>query len=56
MMSGPIVAMCWEGLDVVATGRKMLGETKPLESCPGSIRGTYAIGINFLHEVYQAYL
>ena len=27
--SGPVVAMAWEGLDAVKTGRKMLGATKP---------------------------
>lgn len=26
--SGPIVAMVWEGEDVIATGRRMLGATK----------------------------
>lgn len=49
--SGPIVCMCWEGLDVVKQGRQMLGETKPLESKPGSIRGDYSIdlGRNICH-------
>ena len=32
---GPVVAMVWEGLDAVATGRKMLGATNPLDSAPG---------------------
>mmetsp|Transcript_82479 Transcript_82479/g.199900 ORF Transcript_82479/g.199900 Transcript_82479/m.199900 type:complete len:143 (-) Transcript_82479:52-480(-) len=45
MSSGPVVAMVWEGLDAVRTGRKMLGETRPLESAPGSIRGDYSIDI-----------
>jgi nucleoside-diphosphate kinase len=27
--AGPIVAMCWEGLGVVATGRVLLGATNP---------------------------
>jgi nucleoside-diphosphate kinase len=43
--SGPIVLMCWEGKDVVAQGRQMLGETEPLNSKPGSIRGDYSIDI-----------
>jgi nucleoside-diphosphate kinase len=27
--AGPIVAMCWEGLGVIATGRLLLGATNP---------------------------
>merc|ERR1712210_45811 len=32
MASGPCLAMVWEGLNVVATGRVMLGETNPKDS------------------------
>ena len=41
----------WEGLDIVKTGRKMLGATKPLNSEPGTIRGDYSIetGRNIVH-------
>ena len=51
MTSGPVVAMVWEGKNVVATGRKMLGATNPLESPPGTIRGDFAIevGRNICH-------
>lgn len=35
----------WEGKDVVATGRVMLGETNPLSSKPGTIRGDYCIEV-----------
>ncbi|ESO93907.1 hypothetical protein LOTGIDRAFT_205662 [Lottia gigantea] len=51
MASGPLVAMVWEGLDVVKQGRAMLGETNPLASKPGSIRGDYSIdmGRNICH-------
>ncbi len=51
MMMGPVVAMVWEGVDVVRQGRRMLGETKPLESQPGTIRGDYCIDIgrNIMH-------
>ena len=35
--SGPIVAMVWEGPEVILTGRKMLGATNPNSSEPGSI-------------------
>eukprot|EP00531_Pseudo-nitzschia_arenysensis_P011142 CAMPEP_0116127406 /NCGR_PEP_ID=MMETSP0329-20121206/6824_1 /TAXON_ID=697910 /ORGANISM="Pseudo-nitzschia arenysensis, Strain B593" /LENGTH=224 /DNA_ID=CAMNT_0003621505 /DNA_START=29 /DNA_END=703 /DNA_ORIENTATION=- len=49
--SGPIVCMCWEGKDVIKQGRQMLGETQPLASKPGSIRGDYSIdlGRNICH-------
>jgi Nucleoside diphosphate kinase len=36
MASGPVVAMVWQGLDAVKTGRAMLGATNPLASAPGS--------------------
>ena len=43
--------MCWEGLDAVKTGRKMLGATRPHESNPGTIRGDFALdtGRNVCH-------
>ena len=49
--SGPIVCMCWEGKDVIRQGRQMLGETQPLASKPGSIRGDFSIdlGRNICH-------
>lgn len=37
MASGPVVAMVWEGLDAVKTGRAMLGATNPLASAPGMV-------------------
>ena len=49
--SGPVVAMVWEGHNVVKTGRKMLGATRPDDSEPGTIRGDYAVdvGRNVIH-------
>ena len=49
--SGPVVAMVWEGHNVVLTGRKMLGATRPDDSAPGTIRGDFAIdvGRNVIH-------
>jgi nucleoside-diphosphate kinase len=51
MMSGPVCCMVWEGKAAVATGRKMLGETNPLNSQPGTIRGDFCIevGRNICH-------
>ena len=49
--SAPVCAMCWEGKDVVKTGRKIIGATNPLASEPGTIRGDYCIdvGRNIIH-------
>merc|ERR1711870_176917 len=51
MGSGPVVPMVLEGLNVVKQGRRMLGETNPLASNAGSIRGDYCIdvGRNIIH-------
>lgn len=51
MSSGPVVPMVWEGLNVVKTGRVMLGETNPKDSAPGTIRGDFCIqvGRNIVH-------
>ena len=45
MNSGPVVPMVWEGLNVVKTGRVMLGETNPAASAPGTIRGDFCIQV-----------
>ncbi|KAI8892204.1 nucleoside diphosphate kinase [Globomyces pollinis-pini] len=51
MLSGPVVGMVWQGKGVVLTGRKLLGETNPLASLPGTIRGDFCIdvGKNICH-------
>ncbi|XP_053455575.1 nucleoside diphosphate kinase A-like [Nycticebus coucang] len=51
MRSGPVVAMVWEGLNVVKTGRVTLGETNPADSKPGTILGDFCIqvGRNVIH-------
>jgi nucleoside-diphosphate kinase len=43
--SSPVVAMVWEGLQAVKTGRALLGATNPQDSLPGTIRGDFAIDI-----------
>jgi nucleoside-diphosphate kinase len=49
--SGPVVAMVWEGENVVVLGRKLMGATKPEDSVPGTIRGDFANTIqeNLVH-------
>ncbi|XP_019873404.1 nucleoside diphosphate kinase [Aethina tumida] len=51
MNSGPVVPMVWEGLNVVKTGRVLLGETNPANSAPGTIRGDLCVqvGRNIIH-------
>ncbi|XP_015364833.1 PREDICTED: nucleoside diphosphate kinase-like [Diuraphis noxia] len=51
MASGPVVPMVWEGLDVVKTGRFILGATDPKNSNPGTIRGDLCVqvGRNIIH-------
>ncbi|MBC6424784.1 MAG: nucleoside-diphosphate kinase [Hormoscilla sp. SP12CHS1] len=49
--SGPVVAMVWEGDGVVASARKIIGATNPLDAKPGTIRGDFGIdvGRNLIH-------
>ena len=49
--SSPVCCMVWEGTNVVLTGRKMLGATKPFDSEPGTIRADFCIdvGCNVIH-------
>ncbi|UUX91865.1 nucleoside-diphosphate kinase [Methanoplanus endosymbiosus] len=51
IMSGPCFLMVFEGKDVVAVTRKMIGSTNPAEAEPGTIRGDLAmeIGMNVIH-------
>src|SRR5690606_34326064 len=49
--SGPVFAMVWEGENVIATARNMMGKTNPSEAAPGTIRGDYGltVGKNVIH-------
>lgn len=51
MKSYPIIAMLWEGIDVVSTVRTMIGITKAREAAPGTIRGDFAMSqqYNLIH-------
>ncbi len=42
LTSGPIVAMCVEGVEIIEQVRKMVGATEPKSAAPGTIRGDYA--------------
>ncbi|MFC6456935.1 MULTISPECIES: nucleoside-diphosphate kinase [Paenibacillus] len=41
--SGPVFAMVWQGEQIVALSRAMMGKTRPMEAAPGTIRGDYAV-------------
>ncbi len=49
--SGPVFAMVWQGENVIATARQMMGATNPKDAQPGTIRGDYAatVGKNIIH-------
>jgi nucleoside-diphosphate kinase len=49
--SSPVVAMVWEGDGVVASARKIIGATNPLNAEPGTIRGDFGISVgrNLIH-------
>lgn len=49
--SGPVFAMVWEGENVIATARKMMGATNPQEADSGTIRGDFGatVGKNIIH-------
>ena len=51
MQLTPVIAMCWEGLDVVETVRRLCGITKSREAAPGTIRGDLAMSVqaNLVH-------
>ena len=56
MKSYPVVAMVWEGIDSVATIRKMIGVTKARDAEPGTIRGDFAMSqqYNLIHASENA--
>lgn len=42
LMSGPIIAIVFEGVDIVEVVRKLVGATEPKSAAPGTIRGDFA--------------
>ncbi|WP_149454116.1 nucleoside-diphosphate kinase [Pasteuria penetrans] len=50
--SGPVVAMAWEGSEIVAAVRRMLGPTNPVEAPPGTLRGDFATHMD--HNIAHA--
>ncbi|KAI7803419.1 nucleoside diphosphate kinase, mitochondrial isoform X1 [Triplophysa rosa] len=46
MTSGPVVAMVWEGHNVVRSSRMLVGDTDPAGAAPGTIRGDFSVHIS----------
>ena len=51
IVSAPVVAMAWEGTDVISIVRNTMGATSPAASPLGTIRGDFGveIGRNLVH-------
>jgi len=51
IISGPVVAMVWEGPNACKVGRTLIGATNPVDATPGTIRGDYALTVaaNVIH-------
>lgn len=42
LTSGPIIAVVYEGIEIVEIVRKLVGSTEPKTSAPGTIRGDFS--------------
>ena len=42
LTSGPIIAIVFEGIEIVEVVRKLVGETEPRKAIPGTIRGDFS--------------
>ena len=51
IVSGPVVAMVWEGKEAIDAARSTMGVTNPVAAGPGTIRGDFGmqIGRNLVH-------
>jgi nucleoside-diphosphate kinase len=45
--SGPVFAMVWQGDNVIALSRALIGKTDALDAAPGTIRSDFAVHTNF---------
>jgi len=52
MTTGPVLALCLEGINAVENVRKMCGSTEPKQAAPGTIRGDFS-HISFSHADTQ---
>lgn len=47
IVSGPVFAMVWQGDNVIALTRALIGKTDALDAFPGTIRSDLAVHTNF---------
>jgi nucleoside-diphosphate kinase len=49
--SSPVFATVWQGDQVIALSRSLMGKTNTLDAIPGTIRGDFAVhtGMNLIH-------
>ncbi|WP_054024376.1 nucleoside-diphosphate kinase [Bacillus sp. FJAT-28004] len=45
--SGPVFAMVWQGDNVIALTRALIGKTDAIDAHPGTIRSDFAVHTNF---------
>ncbi|WP_138753498.1 nucleoside-diphosphate kinase [Paenibacillus sinopodophylli] len=45
--SGPVFAMVWQGDNVIALTRALIGKTDAIDASPGTIRSDFAVHTNF---------
>ncbi|MUT65478.1 nucleoside-diphosphate kinase [Paenibacillus sp. NEAU-GSW1] len=45
--AGPVFAMVWEGDNVIALTRALIGKTNSVDAAPGTIRSDFAVHTNF---------
>ncbi len=45
--SSPVFAMVWQGDNVIALARALIGKTDSIAAAPGTIRSDYAVHTNF---------
>lgn len=45
--SGPVFAMVWQGDNVIALTRALIGKTNAVDALPGTIRSDFAVHTNF---------
>jgi nucleoside-diphosphate kinase len=51
IISAPVFACVWQGDQVIALSRGLMGKTNTLDAVPGTIRGDFAVhtGMNLIH-------
>lgn len=44
--SGPVLPMVWQGDQIIALSRSMIGKTQIVDAAPGTLRGDFALHMN----------